>query len=256
MYNINKLNFSYKDKIIFKNINLSIDQGKFITIIGPDGSGKTTLLNLLLYNLVPDSGEIFFFGQLLDKYSIKEINKIIAYIPQNINLKFPFSCFDFVSLARKSLKNKFNKLDNTDLEIINKCMEETNTLKLAEKKITEISDAEKQRVVFAKTLAQTSKVFLLDEAFSSLDIHYKIKFLDKLKEMIIKENVSIITVINDLNLTDIYSDIIIALNKGKVIKYGKKEDIMTIDFLESLFKVNIKKTGKQGIIIRPGILKK
>ena len=75
--------------------------------------------------------------------------------------------------------------------------------------------------------------------------------------MVKKENVSIITVMNDLNLTDIYSDIIIALNKGKVIKYGKREEIMTIDFLKSLFKVNnIKKTGKQGIIIKPGLLKK
>ena len=256
MYDVNKLSFSYKDKKIIKNINLSLDQEKFITIIGPDGAGKTTLLNLLLFNLIPDNGEIFFFGQLLDKYSIKEMSKIIAYIPQNINIKFPFTCFDFVSLARKSLKKKFDKLDNTDLEIIYKCMKETNTLKFAEKLITEISDAEKQRVLFAKTFSQMSKVFILDEAFSSLDVYYKIKFLEKLKEMVKNEGISIITIMNDLNMAYIYSDITVALDKGKVIKYGKKDEVMTPELLNSLFKVNIKKVGKQGIIIKSGLTKK
>ncbi len=251
MFDVKKINFSYSNNKVIKNMNFSIEQGQVTTIIGPDGSGKTTLLNLLMQNLIPDDGEINFLGQSLFKYSIKELSKITVFIPQNIKYKLPLTCFDIVSMGRRPFKKEFDKLYNEDIEIINNCMKETDTLDFIESLITEISDGEKQRVLFAKALAQGAKIYFLDEAFSSMDMFYRVKFLNKLKEIIKKENVTVIAVMNDLNLADIYSDTIIALKKGKIIKFGKPEDLMTPEFLKKLFKINIRKTGKRGIVIKP-----
>lgn len=251
MFTVNKISFSYAGKKVITNMKFSLEREQFVSIIGPDGSGKTTLLNLLMHNLIPDDGEINFLGQSLFKYSIKELSRITAFVSQGIKIELPLTCFDIVSMGRKPFKKKFEKLDNEDLEIINKSMKETDTLKFAESLITELSDGEKQRVIFAKALAQAPKIFFLDEAFSSMDIFYRLKCLNILKEMIKKESVSVIAIMNDLNTVDFYSDTIIALNKGKLVKFGKREDLMNPGFLNSLFKVNIKKTGKKGIVIKP-----
>lgn len=251
MFVVKKINFSYSDKKVIKNMKFTIEQEKFTAIIGPDGSGKTTLLNLLMYNLMPDVGEIIFLGQSLFKYSTKELSKITVFISQNIKFKLPLTCFDIVSMGRRPFKGRFDKLDNEDLDIIYKSMKDTDTLDFADSLITELSDGEKQRVIFAKALAQTPKIFFLDEAFSSMDMFFRLKCLNILKEMIKKENISVIAVLNDLNLVDIYSDSIIAINKGKLIKFGKREDLMNPLFLNSLFKIDIKKVGKRGIIVKP-----
>lgn len=254
MFTVKKLNFSYGNKRVIKDISFSIDHGQFITIIGTNGAGKTTLLNLLIHFLIPDNGEIYFFGRALYEYSFNELSKIIAYVPQEINIRTPFTCIDIVSMGRKPFKDRFERLNNEDLDIIYKSMEETDILKLSDSLINEISCGERQRVLFAKALSQNPKVFFLDEAFSAMDINYRIRCLNLLKKMIVKDGISVISIMHDLNMTDIYSDTILALDKGKVVKYGKKEDVLAIDFVNSLFKVRIKKVGRQGLIVLPEII--
>lgn len=254
MLNVKRINFSYGNKRIIKDISFSIDHGQFITIIGPNGAGKTTLLNLLIHFLAPDSGEIYFFGRALYEYSFIELSKIIAYVPQDINIRFPYTCIDIVSMGRKPFKDKFEKLNNEDLDIIYKSMVAADVLHLADSLINEISGGERQRVLFAKALSQTPKVLFLDEAFSAMDINYRIKCLSLLKNMVLKDGISVISIMHDLNMADIYSDIIIALDKGKVARYGKRKDILAADFINSLFKVRIKKVGKLGLIVLPEII--
>ncbi len=254
MFTVKKLNFSYGNKRVIKDISFSIDHGQFITIIGPNGAGKSTLLNLLIHFLAPENGDIYFFGRALYEYSFNELSKIIAYVPQDINIRFPFTCIDIISMGRKPFKDRFERINNEDMDIIYKCMEETDVLKLADSMINEISGGERQRVLFAKALAQMPKVLFLDEAFSAMDINYRIKCLNLLKKMVKTDGISVITIMHDLNMADIYSDTIIALDKGKLIRYGKRQNIMISDFIISLFKVRVKKVGRQGLVVLPEII--
>jgi len=249
---IKNLNFSYNNKQVLYNINLEIPAGKFISIIGPNGSGKSTLINILTKTFSINHGSIKLNNKCLKEYSYKDLSKIITYIQQNAVIRFPFTCMEVVLMARTPYKNRLNPFSKKDIEITEKCMEKTDTMQFINSYITEISGGEKQRVIFAKALAQDVKIFFLDEAFSSMDIQHQIKCLNILKNKIKNESITVVAVMHDLNMVNHYSDIVIALNKGSIFKYKSKAEVMQPKILKELFKVNFKTSKDGGILINPG----
>ncbi|QXM06393.1 ABC transporter ATP-binding protein [Crassaminicella indica] len=253
MYKVKNLFFSYDDKEILHDISFFIEQGKFTTIIGPNGSGKTTLLSLITGQFHKYSGNIYFQNKCLKDYSIKDLSKRIAFVSQNVDIRFPFTCLEVVMMGRNPFKSRMKNLTPKDMKIVRECMEMTDTLKFSDIPITELSGGEKQRVMLAKALAQTPKVLFLDEAFSNMDIQYTIYFLNLLKDCIEKEHLTVIAIMHDLNLTHMFSDRILALKDGKISKYGKTEDVMTKELIKELFGVAIRKTEEKGLVILPSL---
>lgn len=253
MYKVKNLCFSYSNKEVLKDVTFSIDDGKCTTIIGPNGSGKTTLLNLITGQFDTYSGEVYFRNKLLKNYSIKELSQKIAIVSQNVDIRFPFTCMEVVMMGRTPFKNRMKHLSEKDLSIIYKSMEMTETLKFVDIPITNLSGGEKQRVMMAKALSQTPEVLFLDEAFSNMDIKYTIKFLNLLREMTKKENLTVISIMHDLNFTYMFSDRILALKNGELTASNTTEKVMTPELIKDLFGVQIKKSSQEGLIILPTI---
>ncbi|QEK12821.1 ABC transporter ATP-binding protein [Crassaminicella thermophila] len=253
MYTVKNLCFSYDGKKVLDNVSFSIEQGKLTTIIGPNGSGKTTLLNLITGQLSKYNGEIYFQNKLLESYGVKELSQKIAVISQNVDIRFPFTCMEVVMMGRSPFKSRMKQLSKNDLDVVVRCMEMTETIKFSDTPITDLSGGEKQRVMMAKALAQTPQILFLDEAFSNMDIKYTIKFLNLLRKMIKEENLTVISIMHDLNLTDLFSDRILALKDGKVVKYGKTEQTVTPQLIKDLFGVHIRKNEEKGLVILPTI---
>ncbi|QZY56152.1 ABC transporter ATP-binding protein [Crassaminicella profunda] len=253
MYKIKKLFFSYDDKEILEDVSFSMESGKLTTIIGPNGSGKTTLLSLITGQFNTYSGEIYFQNKLLKDYSIKELSQRIALVSQNVDIRFPFTCLEVVMMGRNPFKPRMKHLNKKDMDIVFGCMEMTETLKFSDTPITDLSGGERQRVMLAKALAQTPQVLFLDEAFSNMDIQYTIQFLNLLKDQIKKENLTVISIMHDLNLTHMFSDRIIALKNGKIEKYGKTQEVMTPKSIRDLFGVKVRKTQENGLVILPNL---
>ncbi|TCO72279.1 ABC transporter ATP-binding protein [Marinisporobacter balticus] len=253
MYSVKNLYFSYQDQKILKNINFFIERGKLTTIIGPNGSGKTTLLNLITGQLDVCSGEICFQNKLLKSYSIKALSQKTAIVSQNVEVHFPFTCMEVVMMGRNPFKSRMKNLNKKDLDVVLKCMEMTETLGFANKSITNLSGGERQRVMIAKALAQTPEVLFLDEAFSNMDIQYTIKLLNLLKDKVQKEKLTVISIMHDLNLTDLFSDQILALKNGKMVEYGKTQEVIRPSLIKELFGVNVRKNEEKGLVILPTI---
>jgi len=154
-------------------------------------------------------------------------------------------------MGRTPFKNRIKELSEKDLGIVYRCMEETDTLKFAESLITEVSGGERQRVIFAKALAQTPEVLFLDEAFSAMDICYSIKSLNRLKKLVDEKGITVVSIMHDLNMADIYSDTVLALNDGRIAQLGSTEKVMHPAFINSLFKINVKKIGNRGLAVLP-----
>ena len=153
-----KLNFGNED--VFQDFSIEIKKGEKICFWGPSGSGKTSLLRMLLGLVIPESGKIRINNMVLNPSNIMEIRKLLAWVPQNINLPAD-NGNDLASLLRLD-QNQIEKFR----EIIKKMKLENKSF---DKNFHEISIGQKQRIIIASTIASGKEILLLDEPTSALD---------------------------------------------------------------------------------------
>lgn len=249
MLKLRKLSFSYGEMDILKDVNFEALKGKINVIIGPNGSGKSTLMNILCRELNPSSGEIYIDGKKLEEYSHLCYSKKVASISQNMDIKFPFTCAEIVMMGRYPHKRKFGKYGKEDFKAVEEAMKITQVSEYKDRLVSEISGGEKQRVFLAKALAQNTEILLLDEAFSNMDINYKISSLRLLKDIVEKSGITVVAIIHDLHLVNMFADYVIALKDGCISYTGNSCNVIAPDVIKNLFDINIKKTDLDELII-------
>lgn len=236
---VKKLSYKIDNSEILKNINLKIQPGEIIGIIGANGSGKTTLLKNLNGINEPTSGEIFWNEINIKKYSSKELAQNISFMNQNTNIDFDFPCIDIVVLGRYPYLKRFQEYSDEDIRKAEFYMNKTNTLKFKDRMITELSGGEKQRVLFAKTLTQESKLILLDEPTASLDMKYEEEIFSLISELK-SQNKSVVIVIHNLRIALKYCTRVILLSKGEIVADDVPEKVITEENLEKIFDIKAK----------------
>lgn len=236
---VSSLSFSYGSSKILKNISFNIDSGAFLSIIGSNGSGKSTLLKNISSILKPDYGEVKIGGININKMSSKKIAQNIAVVPQSTTIEFNFSAMDIVLMGRNPYKNRFESENFKDYKIVKKAMELTDTWQFKDRLINELSGGERQRVVIARALAQEPKIILLDEPTSYLDIQHQIEILELLWKLNKEDNLTVVTVLHDINLAARFSDCIVLLKEGKIINEGVPEEVITLENLKKAYEIDM-----------------
>lgn len=236
---VNNLDFEYGNKKVLKDISLNIEKGKFISIIGPNGSGKSTLLKNINRIFMPKAGNIQIEDMNIKKMKTKELAKKVALVPQDTIIDYEFTVEDIVLMGRHPFKGRFQKENEDDYRIVQNALEQTNTIHLKDRIITEISGGERQRVIIAKALAQNPSIILLDEPTSHLDINHQIEILNLLRKLNKENGTTIVLVIHDINLAARYSDEIVMLNEGKILGIGKPEEVITNINIERAYDIKV-----------------
>ncbi len=233
-------------KIIAENINLSIKQGKLISLVGGNGIGKSTLLRTLTGIQKPLSGTV-----LLNNKNISSYQSI--YLAQNLSLvlteKLPpsnLSVFELIALGRQPYTNWLGKLSAEDLDKINDAISLTHTEHLIDKKNYEISDGQLQIVLIARAIAQDTAVIILDEPTTHLDLHHKVSVFKLLKKLSQETNKSILFSTHDIDLAIQVSDEMIVMTESSV-EQDQPCNLITKGVFNSLFKdSSITFDGKKG----------
>lgn len=239
MLKTDNIKFSYDQEKILKGIDLEVEIGSFIGIIGPNASGKSTLLKNLSKTLKADSGLVYLDKKLLNDYSASELAKKMAVVPQNTEVSFNFSVYDIIMMGRHPYQKRWSRLADQDVKIVKEVMELTDTLKLKNKIINELSGGEQQRVIIARALAQKPDILLLDEPTSSLDINYQGEIYDLLSYLNQELNLTIITVSHDLNLTAQYCQKLILLKAGNIYAAGPAEKVLTEKNIKAVYNAEV-----------------
>lgn len=233
---INNLSGGYHKETIIKDISLKIDKGDFMGIIGPNGSGKTTLLRLMSRVLIPQKGNIALEGKNIAHMELKEFAQLIAFVPQDTLITFPFTVWEIVLMGRIPHLKRLQLETKKDFSIVENSLVITDALYLKEKRIDELSSGERQRVIIARALAQEPLLLFLDEPTSHLDIGHQVQILDLLKRLNRQNNLTIVMVLHDLNLASEYCNRIVLLNEGRIFKEGSPSDVLTYQNIEAVYK--------------------
>jgi ATP-binding cassette subfamily B protein len=232
------IDFAYKDKRNFQlsNINLSINRGDFIGIIGSTGSGKSTLVDLIMGLIFSDNGSFYVDGKLLNEENAPAWRKNIIHVPQNIFIS-DASIENNIALgvSKKSInKEKIEKVLKISCleEFVNSSPERLNT-KVGESG-SQLSGGQRQRIAIARALYREGDILILDEATNSLDFKTEEKILSNIKDM---KNKTIISVIHNLQKLKTFNQIII-MDEGKIVSSGNYEETIKTDAFKKLSKNN------------------
>lgn len=246
---VKDLEFSYGRVKILKKLNMEIQEGRFVSIIGPNGSGKTTFLKLLAGITKPAHGRVLYKGMDIETFTARQAAREFSFIFQHNHSRFPFTCLEMVMLGRHPHKSRLQGYSAKDLDFVSKVMKRTQTLDYADKMVNEISGGELQRVIIARALAQQPKVLFMDEAFSELDICAKMHCIRLLKNMIKEEGLSVISIMHDINTAYSFSDDVIALKDGRLVGNGHPHQVMTKKFIRDVFDIDVEMIENKGFFI-------
>jgi iron complex transport system ATP-binding protein len=223
-------------KVLLNNISLDVLPGVFTAVAGPNGAGKSTLLKILSNETSSYGGEVLLNGTEVKKYSIAELSKLRAVLPQSTNLEFPFSVKQIVELGTQYHRN--TSIQNS--KILNEVMDLTGITVLQDRNYMTLSGGEQQRVQLARVLAQVWEIksypryILLDEPTSNLDIAQQQLIFSLVKEAC-KRNIGVFAIVHDLNQVAQFADKLYFLRGGNIIAYGKTKEVFTKTNIEETF---------------------
>ncbi len=248
MLSVRNLQAGYDERLVIKGVSFDLPEGCILALIGPNGSGKSTLIRCLSGVLPPVSGDILFKGKTILKASSAERARWMAVVPQARNLPPAFTGWEMVSLGRTPYLNWLGQLSEKDESLVQKALELTSTLDLAERRIGELSGGEQQRLLLARALAQAAPILLLDEPTTHLDLQHQLSMLERLRGLAHPVNgenglpwrrLSALVVLHDLNLAARFADQVGLLVNGELRALGSPQDVLTEPLLSAVYQVPI-----------------
>lgn len=223
----------YNKRIVaLKSIDLKVEQGEFIGIIGSSGSGKSTLLKTINLLVKPTKGEVLIDGKniaSLSSKNLREVRKDIGFIFQDYNLIERSTVLDNVLMGRLPYTGTFKSLlgvfKDDDYNRAGIALRQVGLSDKIFKKANDLSGGEKQRVAIAKTLCQRPRMILADEPVASLDRASSLNVMEYFKKVNEKKNITILINLHDVDLALKYSKRIVAIKEGDIIFDGKPGEL-------------------------------
>jgi iron complex transport system ATP-binding protein len=233
---VHNISFALNSTFKIEGLNLEIDKGEMLGIIGPNGSGKTTLLKLMSGIFKPHAGTITIEGNDIYTLNRRELACMRAYVPESVDLPFDYTVYEIVSLGRHPYTGAFSRLDKKDQAVIDNAFELTDIGKLVHRKFFTLSMGEKQRVMLAMAMAQEPELLLLDEPISHLDIGHQLTFIHTLKQLH-KNGITIISAMHELPLATEFFERLCLMDNGRIMRIASSDDEDLLRDIKSVFGV-------------------
>ncbi|MBO0144522.1 ABC transporter ATP-binding protein [Agrobacterium sp. Ap1] len=225
---------NYENRTVARHLSLSIADGSFTAIVGPNACGKSTLLRALSRLLMPTKGQVILDGKALDRYPARDAARVLGLLPQSASAPEGITVADLVARGRYAHQSFFRQWSRTDENAVSSAMKATLTNGLSGRQVDELSGGQRQRVWIAMVLAQETPILLLDEPTTFLDIAHQIEVLDLLAGLNATGR-TIVTVLHDLNQACRYASHIVFMKEGAIIKEGRPADIVSAELVEAVF---------------------
>lgn len=220
-------------------VSLSVSRGEIFGIIGPNGSGKTTLLKMMAGLMIPDEGEVLLLDRPIGSYTPRERGSLIAYVPQESPMTFPFTVEEVVLMGRFPHSGRLGFETAQDREVARWALDITETDRFRHRPMADLSGGERQRVVIARTLAQEPSILLLDEPTSFLDIRHQVRIHRLLLRLRKEKGITVISVLHDLTMASTYFDRLSLLALGRIRETGPPSRVIRYQLIKECYETDV-----------------
>jgi iron complex transport system ATP-binding protein len=218
-------------------ISAHVPEGTLTGLLGPNGCGKTTLLKLLAGLLQPVSGQVLLHDRPLAGYSRREVAQRVAVVPQDTHPAFDYTVLEMVLMGRHPHLGALQVEGPDDDAAAHEALAATDADHLATRQFSTLSGGEKQRVIIAAALAQSTDVLLLDEPTASLDLGHQLDVAALLLRLKEQRRVTMVLATHDLNLAASLCDRLVLLRHGRVLADGPTSEVLTPHAIRALYDV-------------------
>ncbi|NEW07460.1 ABC transporter ATP-binding protein [Paenibacillus sp. SYP-B3998] len=237
MIEVRHVSKSYGNKPVVDDVSIRIAKGQITSFIGPNGAGKSTLLSMISRLIAKDSGEILIDGEDVTKSKSQELAKKISILKQSNHINVRLTVRDLVSFGRFPYSQ--GKLTKEDWEFVDEAIRYMELGDMQHKYLDQLSGGQNQRAYIAMVIAQNTEYILLDEPLNNLDMKHSVQIMKVLRRLADELGKTVIIVIHDINFASCYSDYIVALKDGKVIKEGPTDVIIERSVLQDIYDMDI-----------------
>ena len=237
MIEIKGLTKRFGNKPVVEDVSIKIQPGAITSFIGRKGAGASPLWSVVSRLLDADTGEV-----LLDKNNVKqwksdEFAKRVSILKQANFLNVRLTIRELVSFGRYPYSK--GRLTAEDEQFVDQAIDYMNLTDMQEKFLDELSGGQKQRAFIAMVIAQDTEYILLDEPLNNLDMKHSVQIMKILRKLVDELGKTVVIVLHDINFASVYSDYIVALKNGRVVKDGTTNEIINSDALREIYDMNI-----------------
>ncbi len=223
----------YGDTVVLDNVSLQVEKGKITSIIGPNGAGKSTLLGVISRLVKPDSGTVLVEGKEIGEWPQNDLAKRISILKQSNHLNIRMTIRELVSFGRFPYSQ--GRLSEQDWAHVDKAISYLGLSEIQSKHLDQLSGGQRQRAFIAMVVAQDTDFILLDEPLNSLDMKHSAEMMKTLQNLAHELGKGVVLVLHDINFASAYSDVIVALKHGKLVKQGSVAELIREDVIEAIF---------------------
>ncbi len=235
MLKIQDLVIYYGSHRVVDQVSLVVQPGEVVALIGPNGAGKTSLVRGISGVTDLTAGQVTFKEQDLTALKPPERARIMAVVPQVSFVGGAFSVKQAVMMGRTAHMSWLGKPDEEDLRQVEKAMQVTSTISLADRRIAELSGGEQQRVMLARALAQDTPLLVLDEPTNHLDLQHQGTILSLVKEQCRVRQLAVLMVLHDLNLVSLFADKAALMVDSRLHACGHPSEVLTEEIIGEAF---------------------
>ncbi len=236
MLKLNNVSCNYGLENIIENISFEVKNGEILSILGANGSGKSTLLKAIV-GILPYQGSILIDGKESKNMDAKKRASLVAYVPQSTVIPFEFSVLEVVMMGRFHVSPFGFNYNKEDKDIALDSMQKVGISHLCSKTYRYLSGGQRQLVLIARALAQCSKLIVMDEPITGLDLGNQIKLLDILSDLSNMGRTVVQTTHNPDHALRI-STKVVWINDKSILRYGSPKFVVTPENIKNVYNVN------------------
>jgi iron complex transport system ATP-binding protein len=217
-----------------EDVTLAIEAASATTILGPNGAGKSTLLFLALGWLRPSGGSVFIEGRPLNGYTRSEMGRMVGLVPQRENFQFEYSVLEYVLLGRLPYLSALAQPGEADYRAALGALARVGLGGFEHRSVLRLSGGERQMVLIARSLAQQTRILLLDEPTAHLDLHNKARIVRLLRELR-EEGVTLVMTTHEPELASSLASQVVLMSRGQILYAGGPDIALTSERLSGLY---------------------
>lgn len=236
LLDVRDVHFAYDgaDEVL-RGVSFSVEPGELMVLLGPNGAGKSTLLNCVMNLVTPQRGSIDLAGGPVAAMDHRSVARLVAYVPQTVNVAFAYSVRDYVAMGRAPFLKMYEAPGPRDLELVDAALERLGIAGLAPRAYTGLSGGQRQLANVARALVQQPRLLLFDEPTSALDYGNQVKVLHLVEELS-HDGYAIVMTTHNPDHPILLGSTVALLDRTGTLRKGSVDQIMQEDVLDEVYR--------------------